>query len=1211
MAKPVRNSSNVIETAVMAKALHQMQSIQKLIDIESKSLIELREQAQSTDIVRHEIKTLEDKLANRFSKQVHLRRYYNHYLQNRSQPENQDAITFEWQLGTYPDLALWCRVIGLDPERAKVRIVCGSLQPAAPVASSHSGRGAEQVEQRIQSQHVDLLSLVRNEEDGVLTHTLLTDLSLDATHAELASNSLRKIVKALRTPQTSRSFSRGNEHSLGNVFASLDSSSSTDPSSDAGEHGDGATSPLPMSPPTSRRKNSTTADVSPTLTSPSNNSSVASSRRPSLASQQAVTGSSSAGVPTPISPTSTSAPGYSPAASVGVHLPAHLATQRSVSMDAGAPVRVGQPGSLITGQAAVADVTSPTRRGLPNHLSPPPFLTASSLPSNAMSDELSPVSSELPLSPSAVTSTSPTALNSYDDAANGASYAAASSSSSAAAAAAASSASAADSLLNKRISHSIKHRFSMRTFMLPSPCDYCHKLLLFGVICKDCEFKAHHKCSKYVPASCGLTTEMEDYFKSLITVPARSNTHDDSDPSGLSSAAHDDLSTGSGSSRARKLKKAQSAPQLQAFWRDEFNAAYAAAIAQSNQSSGPASGTGPSSHEDDGGAVRTASTLLATALASAAQAGPAHSPSAQTIPAHHLPLSKLWVRRHGTNPDFNANGLLSQLHDSQQQQQQQGIVMPSLAAVKADLKGQHQGPLSPVGAHHPLRRLSHHRPQSASAATKPFVYEPHEVTSDSSSYDMERSSDSSLGEPIGADGGGVGGSGGAGGGGGGSSSADGDSPARLGPPKSSGTMRRTFSATPPLDLLASGAVQMKTRPRTSSEPREMWAVAEDEQDEDGANDDLADDDDDDFMLSGRRVTLDRAKARLLEDAVAVAATAAATGDPPTYARPSPFNSKTRNSFAEWEIPFSEIELGEKIGSNVDGAVHRGKWHGPVAVKLISVAGLPTKGQILAFRREVAVLRRIRHENIVLFMGASTVFPNFAIVTKFCEGESLFRHIHLLETDFSPMQSCEIARQVAQGMEYLHAKKIIHRNLKTKNVFLENNGKIVIGGFGLATASQWNNSPHVNKPRDNVAIVVERKGSVRHMSPEVFSAHGDPFTIASDAYAYGIVLFELMTGHQPYESLRPEQVIFKVSNGALPDVSLVRKDCPKEVVEIMLDCLSRTMDRRPTFKTVLDVLEQFPVVKLSRATRDRIQSDAAALQLAQNQNALRRVNTTRR
>ena len=108
--------------------------------------------------------------------------------------------------------------------------------------------------------------------------------------------------------------------------------------------------------------------------------------------------------------------------------------------------------------------------------------------------------------------------------------------------------------------------------------------------------------------------------------------------------------------------------------------------------------------------------------------------------------------------------------------------------------------------------------------------------------------------------------------------------------------------------------------------------------------------------------------------------------------------------------------------------------------------------IEAFKQEVATFRKTRHDNLVLFMGACMKPPHLAIVTSLCKGMSLYTHIHLRKDKFNLNRTIIIAQQICQGMGYLHARGIVHKDLKTKNIFYEN-GKIVITDFGLFSVTK--------------------------------------------------------------------------------------------------------------------------------------------------------------
>uniref|UniRef100_H3AT03 non-specific serine/threonine protein kinase n=1 Tax=Latimeria chalumnae TaxID=7897 RepID=H3AT03_LATCH len=272
----------------------------------------------------------------------------------------------------------------------------------------------------------------------------------------------------------------------------------------------------------------------------------------------------------------------------------------------------------------------------------------------------------------------------------------------------------------------------------------------------------------------------------------------------------------------------------------------------------------------------------------------------------------------------------------------------------------------------------------------------------------------------------------------------------------------------------------------------------------------------------------------------------------------------RDSSDDWEIAEGQITMGQRIGSGSFGTVYKGKWHGDVAVKMLNVTA-PTPQQLQAFKNEVGVLRKTRHVNILLFMGYSTK-PQLAIVTQWCEGSSLYHHLHIIETKFEMIKLIDIARQTAQGMDYLHAKSIIHRDLKSNSIllaldFTDKAGKIREGRLTL----KWSGSSQGQGGRLSLFCI----------APEVIRMQDkNPYSFQSDVYAFGIVLYELMTGQLPYLNINNrDQIIFMVGRGYLsPDLSKVRSNCPKAMKRLMAECLKKKREERPLFPQILASIE---------------------------------------
>ncbi|NXW40801.1 BRAF kinase, partial [Nyctiprogne leucopyga] len=271
----------------------------------------------------------------------------------------------------------------------------------------------------------------------------------------------------------------------------------------------------------------------------------------------------------------------------------------------------------------------------------------------------------------------------------------------------------------------------------------------------------------------------------------------------------------------------------------------------------------------------------------------------------------------------------------------------------------------------------------------------------------------------------------------------------------------------------------------------------------------------------------------------------------------------RDSSDDWEIPDGQITVGQRIGSGSFGTVYKGKWHGDVAVKMLNVTA-PTPQQLQAFKNEVGVLRKTRHVNILLFMGYSTK-PQLAIVTQWCEGSSLYHHLHIIETKFEMIKLIDIARQTAQGMERSTAF-LFSLNTSPLDIFLHEDLTVKIGDFGLATVkSRWSGSHQLE----------QLSGSILWMAPEVIRMQDkNPYSFQSDVYAFGIVLYELMTGQLPYSNINNrDQPIFMVGRGYLsPDLSKVPPHCPKAMKRLMAECLKKKRDERPLFPQILASIE---------------------------------------
>uniref|UniRef100_A0A8C3HL00 non-specific serine/threonine protein kinase n=1 Tax=Chrysemys picta bellii TaxID=8478 RepID=A0A8C3HL00_CHRPI len=289
-------------------------------------------------------------------------------------------------------------------------------------------------------------------------------------------------------------------------------------------------------------------------------------------------------------------------------------------------------------------------------------------------------------------------------------------------------------------------------------------------------------------------------------------------------------------------------------------------------------------------------------------------------------------------------------------------------------------------------------------------------------------------------------------------------------------------------------------------------------------------------------------------------------------------SQTSVYLQEWDIPFEQIELGELIGQGRWGKVYRGKWHGEVAIRLLEIDG-NNQDHLKLFKKEVMNYRQTRHENVVLFMGACMHPPHLAIITSFCKGRTLHSFVRDPKVSLDINKTRQIAQEILKGMGYLHAKGIVHKDLKSKNVFYDN-GKVVITDFGLfgisGVVQEGRRENELKLPHDWLCYLAPE--IVREMSPGK-DEDKLPFSKAADVYAFGTVWYELQAREWPFKSQPAEALIWQIGSGEGVKHVLATVSVGKEVSEILSACWSLDLSERPSFTLLVDMLEKLP--KLNR------------------------------
>ncbi|CAM0878160.1 unnamed protein product [Alopecurus aequalis] len=265
------------------------------------------------------------------------------------------------------------------------------------------------------------------------------------------------------------------------------------------------------------------------------------------------------------------------------------------------------------------------------------------------------------------------------------------------------------------------------------------------------------------------------------------------------------------------------------------------------------------------------------------------------------------------------------------------------------------------------------------------------------------------------------------------------------------------------------------------------------------------------------------------------------------------------------IKNEDLEELRELGSGTFGTVYHGKWRGTdVAIKRIKKScftGRSSEQERLAqeFWREAEILSRLHHPNVVAFYGVVKDGPGgtLATLTEFMVNGSL-RHV-LQRKDKCPdlRKRLIIAMDAAFGMEYLHSKNIVHFDLKCDNLLvnLRDHSRPIckVGDFGLS------------KIKRNTLVSGGVRGTLPWMAPELLNGSSSKVSEKVDVFSFGIVMWEILTGEEPYANMHYGAIIGGIVNNTLRPP--VPANCDPEWRRLMEQCWSPDPSQRPAFTEI--------------------------------------------
>ncbi|KAI1721420.1 protein tyrosine kinase domain-containing protein [Ditylenchus destructor] len=286
------------------------------------------------------------------------------------------------------------------------------------------------------------------------------------------------------------------------------------------------------------------------------------------------------------------------------------------------------------------------------------------------------------------------------------------------------------------------------------------------------------------------------------------------------------------------------------------------------------------------------------------------------------------------------------------------------------------------------------------------------------------------------------------------------------------------------------------------------------------------------------------------------------------------------SWKDVTIPFDEIKFNSLIGRGRFGEVHMADHFGTVAIKLFNMEHVEKERRLEAFKQDTACFQNARHENLVFFNGY-TMDPEkgLGIVMELITG----RHLHSLLHDNDATSKglefndvIDFAKQICQGMSYLHTKRILHKDLRSRNIFITER-KVVITDYGVFNVKK------LAYPVRNYKFEVPDHW-LCYLAPELvraLTADLDPlpFSEKSDVYAFGSIWFELLTNSFPFSGLLSDTMLWQIGTGMKSPLNNV--NCCREAKILLMHCWSFSTER-DSFSEILALLESMPKKPMRRS-----------------------------
>jgi serine/threonine protein kinase/Flp pilus assembly protein TadD len=273
---------------------------------------------------------------------------------------------------------------------------------------------------------------------------------------------------------------------------------------------------------------------------------------------------------------------------------------------------------------------------------------------------------------------------------------------------------------------------------------------------------------------------------------------------------------------------------------------------------------------------------------------------------------------------------------------------------------------------------------------------------------------------------------------------------------------------------------------------------------------------------------------------------------------------------------SHYRILEKLGEGGMGVVYKAedtKLKRIVALKFLPVNLIASQEEISRFEQEAEAISALNHPNIETIYDVDEVNGQKFIVLEYIPGGTLkskLKHLKSEDKSFSLSEVLDYGTQMAEGLAHAHRHQIIHRDVKTENIMLTEEGKVKLTDFGLAKLRGT-----VLKTKTGSTL-----GTAAYMSPE--QVRGEEVDNRSDIFSFGVVLYELVTSHLPFQGEYEAALSYSILNENPPSIKSLRPDAPQALEKIINRCLEK--DKTKRYQRADEIVADLRKVSLSITTQ---------------------------